>query len=154
MMITIDDLFRNPKSKYLSFMQRGVFDFNRNAPIISGGYREQMPSCITCASLDLLGFAGLAHIGPYENGPSYANSMYDVYNQRNQLDGLSFIAAGTNLEHLDQLASFLRTKRGLKVNSLYLEPNPSGVIDMGIDPESRKLIIYRSFDKKTLEVNF
>lgn len=153
--LTVEDLFIKPAYKYISFIDHGNFKFNFNAPIISGGYREQMPSCIACASLDTSGFAGLAHIGPYENGTSYASAMYNEYMKSSQIPAnISFIIAGTNHNHVDEVASFLRRKNGLRVKPLYLNPNPSGVIDMGVNPETRKLLIHKSFDGQNMQACF
>lgn len=154
-MPTIEDLFKHPEHKYVSFTFHGDFNFNFNAPIISGGYREQIPSCIACASLDTSGFAGLAHIGPHENGLDYASAMFDEYIRRGQTPAnISFIIAGTYHEHIDQVVSYLQKKKGLKVTPLHLNPNSEGVIDMGVDPKTRKLVIHRSFDRQNSEVDF
>lgn len=154
-MPTIEDLFGNPAYKYIAHIDYGIFSFNFNAPIISGGYRERMPSCIACVSLDTSGFAGLAHIGPYENGTAYACAMYREYKEKSQIPAnISFIIAGTDHKHIEQVASSLRTVNGLKVTPLTLNPKPSGVIDMGVDPKTRKLIIHRSFDGQNIEVGF
>ncbi len=154
-MPTIEDLFNKPGYKYISFIMQGDFTFNFKAPIISGGYMEQMPSCIACAGLDTLGFASLAHIGPHENGTSYASAMFDEYMMQKQIiPNISFIIAGTYHDHINQVARYLQRKNGLKITALHLDPNPSGVIDMGVDPETRKLIIRRSFNGHNMEIDF